>query len=218
MREPMTMIEPASARWLGALDWLKGREKGVIAAAVVLQLGILAVMVVRQHAVLAVGQPITLQVAPVDPRDLFRGDYVILRYAFSSTSVRDIEGFPKDDPWNRVGLSVSQWMVDRPVYVVLEAGKDGTWYATKYSLHQPKEGVYLRGLADREWVVSWSKEYSIGLRFGIEAYYLQEGTGKEYESVRNSGRLRADVRVAPWGEARLTGLRIVDPQTPGGGG
>ena len=44
------------------------------------------------------------------------------------------------------------------------------------------------------------------LRFGIEAFYVQEGTGKELERLRNSGQLSAEIAVTPWGQARLCGL------------
>ena len=40
-------------------------------------------MVVRQETVLASGRTILLETVPVDPRDLLRGDYVLLRYKIS---------------------------------------------------------------------------------------------------------------------------------------
>ena len=47
------------------------------------------------------------------------------------------------------------------------------------------------------------------VKFGIEAFYVQEGTGGEWERLRNARRLAAEVALAPWGKAKLRRL-VVD--------
>ncbi|MCL2745252.1 MAG: GDYXXLXY domain-containing protein, partial [Planctomycetaceae bacterium] len=84
--------------WLEAIGSRTSRlwqsERRVLTAVIVvalLQFGILGAMItneMRPHVAAAAGTGTTIQVltAPVDPRDMFRGDYVILRYEFSNAT------------------------------------------------------------------------------------------------------------------------------------
>lgn len=62
----------------------------MLVAAVVFQLLVLMSIVAGHYSDIARGQSVMLQVVPVDPRDMFRGDYVILSYEFS----REVPGNP----------------------------------------------------------------------------------------------------------------------------
>ncbi|MCY2937868.1 MAG: GDYXXLXY domain-containing protein [Planctomycetota bacterium] len=42
--------------------------------------------------------------------------------------------------------------------------------------------------------------------FGIEAWYVQEGQGKELEAATREKKVLAEIQVAPSGKARLKGL------------
>jgi uncharacterized membrane-anchored protein len=53
---------------------------------------VLAYMVVDRVRLLKSGREITLPIVPVDPRDLFRGEYVRLGYAVGTVPVRLLEG------------------------------------------------------------------------------------------------------------------------------
>ena len=54
--------------------------------AVVIQTGVLVAMVAMKQWTLTTGTPVVLETKPVDPRSLFRGDYVRLNYAISNYS------------------------------------------------------------------------------------------------------------------------------------
>ncbi len=97
----------------GVLGWLKARERKILLATVVAQLAILLGMIALRAAPLVTGQTVLVRVAPVDPRDLFRGDYVILSYDFSQTPREKIEGLSNSErgSWNK--------SEGRPVYVPL---------------------------------------------------------------------------------------------------
>src|SRR5581483_692780 len=56
------------------------------------QTGVLAYMVADRVTLLRSGRTITLPIIPVDPRDLFRGEYVRLGYAVSTVPLRQLEG------------------------------------------------------------------------------------------------------------------------------
>jgi uncharacterized membrane-anchored protein len=55
-------------------------RKTFIILAVILQLVVLAYMAGEREYILRRGKVIYLRTAPIDPRDLFRGDYVRLNY------------------------------------------------------------------------------------------------------------------------------------------
>ncbi len=177
--------------WLGGvIHWLKSRDRKILIAAFGLQVAVLLGMIVLRSMPLLFGDTVLLRVVPVDPRDLFRGDYVILSYEFSRTHTSKIEGF--DDIGN------GEWK-GRRVYVSLVPESDGKhWRAEKVSIRLPDGGTYIRGQ-----IVGYGR-----LQFGIEAYYLQEGKGREYEEAIRQRRLSAEIAVTSGGRAALRGLQI----------
>lgn len=190
-REEKTLLGPA--RLDRTLGWLHGHQRSILLAAVGFQFLVLAAMIVLRALPLLIGQTILLKVEPIDPRDLFRGDYVILNYDISRVPPGGIAGMTD---------SSSKWD-DRPVYITLEPDADGKhWHAAKASFERPATGRFIRG------------KYSSGgwgrnpLKFGIEAYYVQEGKGLNLEKARNTGHLSAEVAVTPWGQAALRGLHV----------
>ncbi|MEX0977959.1 MAG: GDYXXLXY domain-containing protein, partial [Pirellulales bacterium] len=66
-----------------AAAWIKAHTRGLLAAGVLFQLLVLASMILLHAAPFVFGERIWLRVRPVDPRDPFRGDYVVLTYDFS---------------------------------------------------------------------------------------------------------------------------------------
>src|SRR5258705_10409827 len=56
------------------------------------QTSVLAYMVIDRVTLLKSGREITLPIIPVDPRDLFRGEYVRLGYGVSTVPMRLLEG------------------------------------------------------------------------------------------------------------------------------
>lgn len=150
------------------------------------QVVLLVAMIVRHALPLMVGEPVLLRVMPVDPRDFFRGDYVILSYDVNRLP---IEGRARRGPFGMLDSSDE----GRAVYVKLEPEEDGRhWRGTEAGFSKPAGGKYLRGSIKNG-----------SPKFGIEAYYVQEGTGRELERLRNNRRLSAEVSVAPWGQAAL---------------
>src|SRR6185295_11947567 len=78
------LVVPSQASWLGRImAWIVSHEKAGLALGAVLQLGVLGSMVAMRLSILATGEIHYVRVQPVDPRDLMRGDYVILSYEFS---------------------------------------------------------------------------------------------------------------------------------------
>lgn len=185
MIDPIHVIDQAVER-------LKGRERAILIGTAVAHVLILVAMIVLRLVPLLTGDTILVRVVPVDPRDLFRGDYVTLSYEFSRIPSGGIDGLDQTvyDP--------AAWR-GRPVYVALGPDVDGRhWRAERVSVNRPTSGTYVRGrVADFGQLI-----------FGIEAYYVQEGGGLEYEEAARDRRLSAEIAVTRRGQAALRALRI----------
>jgi uncharacterized membrane-anchored protein len=193
MSNPALPVVESKNRLDGLVAWIKGNERTILLAAVALQVLFLVSMIVIRATPLLTGNTILLRVQPVDPRDLFRGEYVILGYEFSRMPPNGIEGMPAMNSQRE-----KEW-IGRTVYVSLTPEPDGKHYrAQKYSIYQPVEGTYLRGT-----ITSAGR-----LEFGIESYFVQEGQGRKYEDAVRSGKLSAEVALTADGQAALRRLVI----------
>ncbi len=179
---------------LGPLvDWFKRRERPLLLIAAAAQVLVLVGMIGLQSLPLLRGKTVLLRVQPVDPRDLFRGDYVTLSYEFSRLPVGAIPGLPNQD------ANESARLHGRTIYVQLVPEQDSAHYrGGAYSLTPPAAGLFLRGTLS-----GWNR-----IDFGIDRYFVQEGTGHKYEEAVRNHRLWAEVAVAPDGQATVTGLKI----------
>jgi uncharacterized membrane-anchored protein len=155
------------------------------------------------------GQRFLLRCQALDPRDLMKGEYVILGYEFSRPGPEDIAGLNKE--WGEMQGSVRDrsqrepyWMLpdDTEIYMPLAVDAQGVARAGRPTLKRPPTGPYLRGHAG-------SRRFGL-MRFGIEAFYVKEGEGKGWENLRDQGQLVAEVGVLPDGRAGLIGLRKAD--------
>jgi len=137
---------------------------------------IIAGLVGGKEYTLSTGQDVLLRTVPIDPRDLFRGDYVILNYEISRL---DISGLTTDieNPIRSVG---------RNVYVALDI-EDGHGRATGVFAMKPP-GLFIRGK-----IRSLTESGIMTPGYGIESFFVPEGAGKVIERLRQDG---FDVRVS----------------------
>lgn len=197
---PSSDLSPVIARLNRVADYLRAHQKLILFAGISLQTIVLVAMVVMHGLPYVVGDRILLKVVPVDPRDMFRGDFVVLNYEISRLPPEGIPGIQPYHFWWSRRTYQSDEAQDRTVYVTVEPDADGRhWRATKYSTDRPATGKYLRGNYS-------GRSFGSPLKFGIEAYFVEEGQGKELESQRNSQHLSAEIAVAPWGQAKLVRL------------
>jgi uncharacterized membrane-anchored protein len=193
----------AGLDWLDRpLAWCRNRRRILLLLCGAFQLALLAAMTAIHAAPLIVGETILLKVEPIDPRDLFRGDYVTLSYVINRVPEDGIIGIANSrDQSGR--YYTRKEPEERTVYVALEKDKEGNfWHGTWASVHRPTSGKYIRGVYRK-------LSYGDGrIYFGIEAFYVPEGTGRKYEDAARRRQLMAEIAVAPWGQAKLRGLRI----------
>jgi uncharacterized membrane-anchored protein len=155
---------------------------------VALQFAILLTMVGIAARPLITGVTGLLRVVPVDPRDAFRGDYVTLGYEGIVGIGNKLSPTTTEKPF---------W--GRPVYVPLTREADGRhWQPGDATFERPKRGMYLRGKLQASGLVV----------FGIESFYLQDGTGTAYENAMHHKRLSAEIALTTDGQATVKRLVI----------
>jgi uncharacterized membrane-anchored protein/uncharacterized membrane protein len=123
------------------------------------------------------GEQIKLEIVPLDPRSLLQGDYVILNYSISRIEVPDLPDYSEK------------------VRVVLQVNQKG--------LHEFKQ-IYREGmdLAEDEVVINGVVVGSERVEYGIENYFVPEGTGLETEQEAKF----VYVRVSAKGDAIIERL------------
>jgi len=169
--------------WIArGLDWLTSRERYILALGVTFQLVFLLTLIVRPLVTLSTGQTILLRVVPVDPRDMFRGDFVALNYEI-----------------NRPGWGATKSQEGKPIYVLLQPEEDGKhWRANGYQYDRPTEGTFIRGT-----VMGYGR-----IQFGIEQFFVEEGTGHDYEKAAREKKLSAEIALDKNGSAQIKRLLI----------
>jgi uncharacterized membrane-anchored protein len=155
----------------------------VLAGVLLLQTAWMLGTVAVQEWKLTEGKIVVLETRPVDPRDLLRGDYVILNYAIST--------IPRDKFQPPLTNDLPQGTA---VYVLLEP--QGKFYgiaqASTTRLAPNENSVLLRGLS------VWAPANGVGpvrVDYGIERYYVREGAGNP------RGKLTVEVAVPQSGRA-----------------
>lgn len=165
----------------------------VLAAVIVslMQIGFVAWMIAGRAAVLNSGTDVTLTVEPIDPRDLLRGDYVVLSYPISVlTGEMAPEGAQRGDTIH-VRVAPDADGVYRPVAASLGGGI-GT---------PPAEGeVDIRG------IVRNATSGRVHALFGIERFYVPEGKGRGIEENMRQDRFEVVVAVGEDGSAQIRSL------------
>jgi uncharacterized membrane-anchored protein len=126
----------------------------------------------------------------------------VLNYEISRLPPDGIPGIQPYRFWWSRHPDQTEGTQDRTVYVTVEPDADGRHcHAVKFSIDRPATGKYLRGNYS-------AHNFGNPLQFGIEAYFVEEGQGKELENLRNSQHLSAEIALAPWGQAKL--VRLVE--------
>jgi uncharacterized membrane-anchored protein len=172
--------------------------------AVAAQLLVLLWMAGEREWILRTGQIVYLRTAPVDPRDLFRGDFVRLHYEINS--VRR-EGADADLAATKKARGRHQ-----VVYTRLQPAGEGLYEAAGTSTTRPADGLYLRGLTEDAWRMGWRGGGHLFVKYGIEQLYVEQGSGRAIEKRRGTrDRLQVpmevEVAVGSSGKALIRGYR-----------
>lgn len=157
-------------------------------------------MIANKQWTLAFGDPIVLETQPIDPRSLFRGDYVILNYTISRIELNQVAGD-------------NVFQTDDPVYVSLEK-KGEYWQAVAVHQSYPDVGPQQKVIRGRVHYVNGNRYRrhrkllaedirSINIRYGIENYFVPEGEGRELERRVPEREISIQVAVDSFGRAGI---------------
>lgn len=147
------------------------RNRMLFIAIVVVQVLVIVGMAAGREMTLRTGDEVTLQTAPVDPRDLLRGDYVVLQYEISTIQGFDVIRLntkPGDTVYVRLAEHNGVWV------------EDGIGRRPFDEFDTMIRGTVTRVSHDQMWV-----------EYGIEQYFVPEGRGHEIQRARD-----VDVAVA----------------------
>ena len=158
------------------------RKWGWISLVVVLQFGILGVQAVRSEILLTTGAVVKLAITPLDPRSLLQGDYIALNYSISN-------------PPEPVASQLRESRDHSKVRVVINPDDSGVYIFNRLWSSGEK-------LAEGELVINGKYSGWGPIRYGIESYFVPEGTGL---AVQSKARF-ASVRVSADGDALLESL------------
>ncbi|MCP4077929.1 MAG: GDYXXLXY domain-containing protein [Gammaproteobacteria bacterium] len=157
-----------------------------IILAILFQIISVAGIAFSKESILLSGKQIILQTAPVDPRDIFKGDYVKLDYNFSSIPIHKL-----DEKIKQQGVKKGQ-----QVYLALTTDYYGLQQAEKLFIKPPQNILYLTGYSTSHWPYkdykyndtdkrnSRKNNYPVKVKFGIEQYFVEQGQGKLLEEIR----------------------------------
>lgn len=176
---------------------IKNRTWALVAGVAALQTATLGYIVYKRVALLASGREIAAEVIPVDPRDLFRGDYVILGYTFAQRGE-----VPVPDA-TRTGATL---------YVTLKPAGGAKWDIASVSARYPEttaaENVVIKGIVNHVLPKTDTTPAMASLRYGIESYFVPEGTGRELEEKVRDKRITAILAVGRNGDVAIKGLSV----------
>ncbi|OGW91473.1 MAG: hypothetical protein A3D28_00985 [Omnitrophica bacterium RIFCSPHIGHO2_02_FULL_63_14] len=155
----------------------------------VLWIVILAGVVGMKEFTLRTGKEVLLQTVPVDPRDMFRGDYVILSYPISTVDVTPF------------GLKGTEFSPGQEAYVLL--GSEGPYsVVTGLQRRRPDPGILcIKG------TVRTASPTQLIMEYGIESYFVPEGKGHALEQARGK-TMDVKASIDKFGHAAIKTLLI----------
>lgn len=173
--------------------------------AALLLCGLILAMVYPRAQILRNGQEVRLEIVPVDPRDLFRGDYVVLDYRISSVEL------PKD--------ATSAFRRGQKVFVTLRPNENGMARAVAIAAERPAVSgadIVIQGKVTAASVCPFgangirdckSANRAVHVKYGLESYFVPQGEGRAIETT-DKARLEIVAAVAPSGQAAIKRLMI----------
>lgn len=182
--------------------WRFGPTWRWLGVAAVVQTAVLWTIIAQRQALLRDGKEIVLPVVPVDPRDLFRGDYVTLGYDLTPIKAMALDGRPSFDGLSKGAIA----------YVTLRQSVDDSWQVRSVSPRRPDRiddgELLIKGRVAYHFGAAGSPDESIDVRFGIERYFVPEGTGALLETKVRDKAIKALLAVGADGAAGIKGLLI----------
>ena len=130
----------------------------IILVNLIVLLGLFTYSVVKKERTLSNGNLILLELAPVDPRSLMQGDYMILNYAISENIETD--SIPKRG------------------FCVVKLAENGV--AKKVRIQEERTP-----LNQDEYLIKYHSQEWGAIYIGAESFFFQEGHAEKYEKAKD---------------------------------
>ena len=165
--------------------------RGLTVLLVLLQFLVLAYMAGHREYIVRKGETVYLRTAPVDPRDIFRGDFVRLNYEISIVRAPQLE------------LEESSKKRGRRVYATLTQMANELYGLDRLTDVEPENGLFIRGRIANDYPSS-----RVDVRYGIEQLFVEQGKGLDMEErrgTRGTFQMPMEVSVA----LSTTGIAVI---------
>ena len=166
-------------------------KKNLFIIIAIFWLVIIGSFITYKEFVLKTGDEMLLKTLPIDPRDLFRGDYVILRYEISTISAGSLTS-PIPEPKE-----------GDKIYIELNIDNNNVATMADISRHKPNSAHFLKGT-----IKNITSSNKLTIEYGIESYFVPEGEGKAIEKSMRKDEVYAKVAVDDFGNATLKALLL----------
>jgi uncharacterized membrane-anchored protein len=176
---------------------MSSKLKRLFIVVIALQIVFLLGLVGYRETILAVGRTAILQTVPVDPRDLFKGEYVTLRYEISNL------GSTQTNQGSKRYRLLGEVNNGDTVYVAL-SNIDDDEFSLDVQTGEPsgRTDLFIKGK------VGTKNSDVITVEYGVEQYFVPEGRGLEIEQA---DEVEVRVKINRSGIAAIEAL-IVDGQ------
>lgn len=114
----------------------------------------------KKEKLLAEGQLILLELAPVDPRSLMQGDYMTLRYAIAN--------------------NINSDTIPKRGICLVKLEENGV--AKKVRIQNNKTII-----EENEFPIKYTSKKWSGINIGAESYFFEEGRAEKYENAKYGG-------------------------------
>ena len=193
-------------------------KKILLSLIVVLQVVSIIAFVAIQEIRFSESKIITLQTQPIDPRDIFRGDYVILDYEISHLT----ENTTKRNGSDKTTCCYYEFWdeTDKDVYVFLKPAGD-IWQAFGISSSYDGDNLFtntdsnipefirvkgkLTTVDNIERIDGEENFRKLEITYGIENYFVQVDTGKMIETADD---VKVNVKVNKHGDSQIESLLV----------
>lgn len=158
------------------------KKHGVFIGAVLVIIIVLGGFIYTQETILRDGETTILKTRPVDPRDLLRGEYVILNYAISA-----------DEKVQKLAVGMPD---ESFIYIMLDEDEDGIGYVSDVSTVRPATSE------STLWITGEVRRGRVHFPT-LEQYFVSEGAGHSIEAMRDDIHVEVVIKD---GHARVTQL------------
>ncbi len=171
------------------------KVKRLFIAVILVQIVFLLGIVGYRETILALGRTAVLQTVPVDPRDLFKGEHVILRYEITTLGNQIESG-------SKRYLLRGEINEGDTVYVAISnVDKDDFSLDVRTGGPTDRTDLFIKGR------VIARKSGIATVEYGIEQYFVPEGRGLEIEQADD---VKVKVKINRSGVAAIEELIVDD--------